>query len=163
VPAPPVVIPLKRRAVFRLVLWSALDGLFVGFVLAAAITLLTGASVETGVLLRLFAPAGMLVGGLAARVRAPAMGIIVDDDGIELHGFWRTRRVGWTTITAIGWAAPGHRFAVRTTDGRVKAGAGRLPRRIPPELARAAAAHGVEVVAQPALASAPQRAPDPAT
>ena len=152
---PPLVIPLKRPAVFRLVLWSALYGLFVGILLAAALTLLTGASVEIGVLLRLAGPAGTLVGGLAARVRAPAMGILVDDDGIELHGFWRTRRLAWSTISAIGWISPGHRFAVRTTDGNVRAGAGRLPRRIPSELAHAASARGVEIVARPALADAP--------
>ena len=153
--ASPVLIPLARRAVFRLVLWSALYGLFVGFVLSAAVTLLTGASVETAVVLRLAAPAGMLVGGLAARTRAPAMGILVDDEGIELHGFWRTRRLAWSTINAVGWMAPGHRFAVRTTDGSIKAGAGRLPRRIPTELARAAAEHDVAIVTRTALTTAP--------
>lgn len=154
-PAPPtVVMPLKRPAVFRLVLWSTLYGLFVGILVAAALMLITGASAETGVLLRLAGPAGALVGGLAARVRAPAMGILVDDDGIELHGFWRTRRLAWTEVAAIGWISPGHRFAVRTAAGGVRAGAGRFPRRIPQELARAAAARGVEIVVRPALARA---------
>ncbi|MGI8662590.1 MAG: hypothetical protein ACR2LQ_05175 [Acidimicrobiales bacterium] len=148
-----VLLPLTRAAVFRLVLWSALDGFFVGVVIVEVALLASGASAQTGQILRLIGPLGLLVGGVIARIRAPAMGILADRDGIELHGFWRTRSFAWSTISAIGWMAPGRRFTVRMASGALKAGPGKLPRRVSAELAGIAREHGVEVVADRSLAA----------
>jgi hypothetical protein len=159
VPAPSLaLLPLTRAQTFRLVLWSAVYGMFVGIVGAAITTYALGASAEVGVVIRLLGPLGLLIGGLAGRVRAPAMGILADAAGVELHGFWRTRRLPWSKVAAIGWSAPGRRFAVRTTTGAVKRGTGRMPRRVPADLARVAQEHGVEVVAASALTAAPAAA-----
>ncbi len=137
-----VLLPLDRRATFRLVLWGALDGMAVGVVLFAIVTVLTGAQVEAAVVIRLLGPLGLLVGGVAARIRAPAMGVIADDDGVELHGYIRTRRHPWADIAAVGWAAPRRRVAIQLHDSSVKAGPSRLPRRVPGMLGRLAGRHG---------------------
>src|SRR4051794_28780703 len=93
-----VLLPLDRRGTFRLVLWAALDGMCVGVLVAAFAILLLGASAEAGVVIRLVGPLGLLVGGVTARIRAPALGVIADDVGVELHGFFRTRRYPWADI-----------------------------------------------------------------
>jgi hypothetical protein len=141
-----VVLALSRTQRLGLAAWGCLYGVFAAIVAASVLILILDASASTGASLRLASPLGALAGGLAARLRAPSMGVLVDGTGIELHGFWRTRRVSWTATQAIGPRPPRRRFALRRDDGQVLTGNARLPRRIPTTLAELCAAHGVALL-----------------
>lgn len=145
-PSPPIVLPLTRTETVLRALWAAGYGFAVGIIVGGALSIAAGGSPEGYALLRLAGPLGMLAGAVLFKVRSPAMGVIVDDEGVELHGFIRTRRVPWTRIAALGWSKPGRRFAVRQVNGATRSGETRLPRRLPSELQRIATIHDVPIL-----------------
>ncbi|MEO7556164.1 MAG: PH domain-containing protein [Acidimicrobiales bacterium] len=145
-PSPPIVLPLTRSETLLRALWAAGYGFATGIFLGLAVSIAAGGSPEGYALLRLVGPLGMLAGAVLFKVRAPAMGVIIDDDGVELHGFIRTRRVPWARIAGLGWSKPGRRFAVRLVNGATRSGETRLPRRVPVELQRIASVHDVPIL-----------------